>query len=237
MKVIVLTVNQYKEKDAIVTAVAEKQLITFLAKGINDPKSKNSVLNNPLTIVDIELVEGNLKYPVLKNSKQLFTPLKVEMDANYLGALLFIGEMMLNLFPDEEKYKMFACLEEGVEVLRKTNDWLMSLLVFMSHAIRIGGFELEVNQCVICGNKQKIVAFSFVDGGFICEKCYHEGISINLSKEQMLLLRKIFNARDYLLAGTDYSRQDALVIFDRVTEYIQEVFGYHFKNLKLLTIN
>ena len=40
------------------------------------------------------------------------------------------------------------------------------------------------------------------------------------------LLRKIFNAR--LFAGTDYSRQDALVIFDDI-EYIQEV-GYHFKN-------
>lgn len=236
MKVIVLTANQYKEKDAIVTAIAQKQLITFLAKGINDPKSKNSVLNNPLTIVDIELVEGNLKYPVLKNSKQLFTPLKVEMDANYLGALLVIGEMMLNLFPDEEKNKMFACLEEGVEALRKTNDWLMSLLVFMSHAIRIGGFELEVNQCVICGNKQKIVAFSFVDGGFICEKCYHDDIVRNLSKEQMLLLRKIFNARDYFISGTEYSRQDALVIFEKVIEYIEEAFGYHFKNLKLLTI-
>lgn len=235
MKVIVLTANQYKEKDAIVTAIAEKQMISFLAKGINDPKNRNSVLNNPLTVVDIELIDENLKYPILKNSKQLFTPLKVEMDANYLGSLLLIGEMMIYLFPDEEKYKMFFCLEEGVGALRKTNDWLMTLLIFMSHVIRLGGFELEVNQCVICGKKQKIVAFSFVDGGFICDSCFHEDVVRDLSKEQMLLLRKIFNARDYLLSGTNYSRVDALVLFEKVIDYIQEAFGYRFKNIRLLT--
>lgn len=236
MKVIVLTANQYKEKDAIVTAIAEKELITFLAKGINDPKSKNSVLNNPLNIVDIDLIDGNLKYPILKNSKQLFTPLKVEMDTNYLGSLLLIGEMMLFLFPDEEKYKMFACLEEGVKALKKTNDWLMTLLILMSHVVRVGGFELEVNQCVICGKKQKIVAFSFSDGGFICENCFHNEIVKDLSKDQMLLLRKIFNVRDYLLAGTDYTRADALVLFDKIVDYIQEAFGYRFKNLRLFNI-
>ncbi|NLB49039.1 MAG: DNA repair protein RecO [Erysipelotrichia bacterium] len=236
MKVIILTANQYKEKDAIVTAIAEKQLITFLARGINNPKSKNSALNNPLTIVDIELVEGNLKYPVLRSSKQLFTPFKVEMDANYLGSLLLIGEMMIHLFPDEEKYKMFACLEEGVETLRKTNDWLMTLLIFMSHVMRVGGFALEVNQCVICGKKQKIVAFSFVDGGFICGNCFHPRIVRDLTKDQMLLLRKIFNARDYHLAGTHYLRADALVLFEKIVAYIQDAFGYRFKNIRLLTI-
>ncbi|HHT67089.1 MAG TPA: DNA repair protein RecO [Erysipelotrichaceae bacterium] len=234
MKIIVLTINQYKEKDAIVTAVAENQLITFLARGIYNPKSKNSILNNPLTIVDIELVEGNFKYPILNSSKQLFTPLKVEMDSKYLGSLLLMNEMMMHLFPDEEKHRMFPFLEEGIIALRKTNDWLMTLLIFMSHAIRIGGFELEVNQCINCGKKKNIVAFSFVDGGFVCEDCYYEGMERVFTKEQMVLVRKIFNSRDYSLVSTQYSHGDAQRLFNKFLEFIQEAFGYRFKNIRLL---
>ena len=97
MKIIVLTINPYKEKDAIVSAIAENQLITFLARGIKDPKSKNSAINNPLTIADITLMDGDFKYPILKESKQLFTPMRIDMGTKYLGTLLLMNEMTHHL--------------------------------------------------------------------------------------------------------------------------------------------
>ena len=56
MKIIVLSINNYKEKDAIITAISQSETITFLARGIKDPKSKNAAINNPLMIADIELM-------------------------------------------------------------------------------------------------------------------------------------------------------------------------------------
>ena len=153
MKIIVLSINPYKEKDAIVTAISEKETITFLARGIKDPKSKNSALNNILTVADIELMDGDFKYPILKSSKPLFSSLKMEMDEKYLGCIVLMDEMILNLFPSEEQYIMFPYLEKAVETLKEKNDWLMTLLLLMSHVIRLGGFQLEVNKCVICGKR------------------------------------------------------------------------------------
>ena len=97
MKIIVLSINPYKEKDAIVTAISEEETMTFLARGIKDPKSKNSALNNVLTIADIELMDGDFKHPILKNSKSLFSSLKIDMDEKYLGAIMLMDEMILNL--------------------------------------------------------------------------------------------------------------------------------------------
>ena len=114
MKIIVLSINPYKEKDAIVTAISESETITFLARGIKDPKSKNSSLNNPLTVADIELMDGDFKYPILKSSKPLFSSLKMEMNEKYLGSLLLMDEMILNLFPSEEQFVMFPYLEKAV---------------------------------------------------------------------------------------------------------------------------
>ena len=234
MKVIVLSTNKYKEKDAVFSAISESQFVTFLARGINKPTSKNAAINNPLTIADVELEDRDLTHPILKTSKQLFTPMKIEMDSKYLGAIMTMDEVVLYLFPDEEKHKMFSFLEQGIVSLRKTNDWLMTLLIFFANAIRLGGFELEVNRCVICGKKQKIVAFSFVDGGFICQDCFQEDTEHDLSKNQMILLRKIFNSRDFSLLSYSYNQEDALALFNKILYFIQEAFGYTFKNIRLL---
>ena len=234
MKVIVLTNNQYKEKDAIVTAVSQSETITFLARGIKDPKSKNATLNNPLTIADIELMDGDFKYPQLKASKEILSPFKLDMDSHYLGTLLLMDEIMLHFFPDDERQMMFHYLEEGILNLKKSNDWLMTLLLFLANALRLGGFELEVNRCVICGQKKRIVAFSFIEGGFICEECISEEIERDLTKSQMILLRSIFNSHDYHLLGSEYSQSDALVLLHKFIDFAQEAFGQRLKNSRLI---
>ena len=236
MKIIVLSVTPYKEKDAVVTAINEEETITFLARGIKDPKSKNAALNNILTIADIELMDGDFKYPILKGSKPLETSLKMNMDTEYLSSLMLIDEMLINLFPEEERFMMFPHLEKALENIKATNDWLMTLLIFMAQVIRLGGFQLEVNRCVMCGSTKKIVAFSFVDGGFICQNCFNEDVIHDLNKEQMLLLRKIINSQDYSLKTSDYLLDDVKTLFTKFIQFIEEAFGYHFKNLRLLNI-
>ena len=234
MKIIVLTNTNYKEKDAIITAISQSETIIFTARGIKDPKSKNAVLNNPLTIADIELVDGDYKYPVLKGSKELFSPFKLHMDSQYLGTLLLMNEMMMHFFPEEERHLMFSHLEEGVINLKKSGDWLMSLLLFMANAIRVGGFELEVNRCVMCGQKKRIVAFSFIDGGFICEDCINEETERSFSKEQMILLRSIFNSRDYHLLNSAYNQEDAWFLLHKFIAFMEEAFGHRLQNKRLI---
>ena len=234
MKIIVLTNNQYKEKDAIITAISQSETITFLAKGIKDPKSKNSTLNNPLTIADIELMDGDFKYPNLKASKELFSPLKLEMNSHYLGTLLLLDEISLYLFPDDERHQIFPHLENAVINLKKSGDWLMTLLLFLAQTLKIGGLEFEVNRCVICGQKKKILAFSFIEGGFICQDCVAEDTERDLTKEQMILLRTIFNSQDYRLLNSSYNHADAMVLLNKILDFTQESFGHRFKNTRLI---
>ena len=234
MKVIILSNNSYKEKDAIITAISRSETITFLAKGIKDPKSKNSVLNNSLMVADIELMDGDFKFPILKSAKELFLPLQVHMSSSYLGSLLLINEMMTHFFLDEDKPKMFNALEAAVMALKKTGNWLMVLLLFIAQAMSVGGYQYEVNRCVLCGQKNRIVAFSFLDGGFICEKCADEETSKDLSKEQMILLRAIFNSKDYHLCESSFNKEDATILLRKMLAFCQDDFGYHLQNIRLI---
>ena len=80
--------------------------MTFLAKGILDPKNKNSALNNLLVVADIELNEGNYKYPVLKSASIVENPMKVTNDYYYLCSLMLMAEVTKTLVQDDEKERI-----------------------------------------------------------------------------------------------------------------------------------
>ena len=88
MKIITLSITPYKEKDAIINAISEEGEISFLARGALNINNKNSALKNQLVIADIELSEGNYKYPVLKSSSIIEAPMKINNDYYYLACLL-----------------------------------------------------------------------------------------------------------------------------------------------------
>ena len=63
MEIIILKINQYKEKDGIIDAISKEGRHTFLVRSLFDPKCQNAGLNNPLTIADVELAVNNGRYP------------------------------------------------------------------------------------------------------------------------------------------------------------------------------
>lgn len=234
MKIIILSIVPYKEKDAIIDALSEDGDITFLAKGIMDPKNKNAALNNVLSIADIELNEGNYKYPVLKSSSIISNPMKLQNDYYYLASLLFIAEATKTLLQDEEKQAIFPDLVAAVTTLKGSNDVWPILLAYTAKIFKMSGYEFSVNQCVFCGTKQRIVTFSFPDGGFVCENCFEEGMARDLTNPQMLLIRSAFNSEDFSKIQFKCSEEDARVILNKFLEFIVESYGISLKSAALL---
>ena len=234
MKIIVLTITQYKEKDAIIDAISENGDITFLAKGVFDPKNKNAAINNLLSVADIELNEGNYKYPVLKAASMIFNPMKLDNDYYYLSCLLLVAEATKVLLQDEEKERIFNSLVTTVETLKTSKEPWKVILAYFAILFKVSGYEFEVNRCVFCGTKQTIATFSFRDGGFVCQDCMEDDIKRDLSKEQMLLLRAAVNCQD--IAKFDYpcSKDDAMFLLEKFFEFIYDSYGVVLKSASLI---
>ena len=111
----------------------------------------------------------------------------------------------------------------------------MVILVYLAHLIKLSGVELEVNKCVYCGNKRDIVAFSFENGGFICENCLNEDMVRDLNKNQMLLIRYIFRAKDYSLPEIErYSVEDKKLILSKLKDFVDEFIGVKLNSVDAL---
>lgn len=234
MKIVVLSITPYKEKDGIIDAISEKGDITFTAKGIFDPKNKNAALNNALTIADIELQEGKYKYPLLKNASIVANPMKIKSDYYYLASIMLIGELTKSLLQDEEKERIFNSLLSTLICLKNVEKPWAILLSYIANLLAITGYEFSVNECVFCGSKQKIATFSFNDGGFVCQNCLQEDMLRDLSKEQMLLIRNAFNYKEAEKANYPVEEKDAKIVLNKLFEFISESFGIKIKSRELI---
>lgn len=196
MKVVILNITEYKEKDAIITALNESEVISFTAKGIFSERSQNKILNVPLNIVDIEIEKGKLKYPILKSFNMIYCPLISDVSIEYMTSLNIITEATKKLLTDEDKHYMFNTLVDVITNLKSAKNYYALVLYYLDRLFSVAGYGFEVNGCVVCGSKKGIAAFSFADGGFICKDCLENNITQQLSASEMALLRNIYNSKD-----------------------------------------
>ena len=236
MKAIILSIVQYKEKDAIIQAITANESFSFLAKGVLNPKNPNSVINNPMTIAEIELSDrAGLKYKVLKTVSVISSPLSLNSKLENLASLQMINEVTSKCLSDEEKYKIFSWIEDAIYRLKKTDEYLQTLLLVFANVLKAAGYGFEVNRCVFCGKKTDIVDFSFVDGGFVCRDCQQDEIASGFSKEEMKYIRYIFNAEDFEdTTSIVVDAKSMTRILGKFLEFIKDNLGVTIKSSELL---
>ena len=234
MEIIILRISQYKEKDGIIEAISSEENLSFLARGIFDPKSKIALLNNPLTVADIELSEGKYAYKIIKSGTILLSPIKNNADLRYMSSLMMINEAVNYLLSEEEKPLVFSYLYSAIENIKNSDNPLKVVLPFLLHILKISGYDFEINECISCGSKKNITTFSFPDGGFICQKCYTNDIPKLFNKEQMLLIRNAFGIQTPYIDFTNISDEEVLFIFDKVVEFIYDSYGHKMKSYELI---
>ena len=234
MEIITLKITNYKEKDGIIDAISSEGVISLLCRGIFDPKSSNALLNNPLTIAEIETSEGKYKYPVIKSSMLINSPINPHADLRYMSVLMLISEVTNFLLSDEEKPVIYNHLKDTIQTLKNGIDPYRIAIVYLAQALKISGYDFLVNECVLCGNKKDIVTFSFNDGGFICRKCYTPDIPTPFNKNQMLALRESFVTDGSHILYPDISDEEMVFIIHKFKEFIQDSYGYHLKAVDLI---
>lgn len=236
MKCIILSVVQYKEKDAIVQAISEDKSFSFLARGILDPKSKNAMINNPLTVVELELSEReDFKYSILKSASILLSPLQLMDKLEKLAAIQLIDELILKCLDEEEKAQIFTAVLKVLHDLKEGVNYLDVILFFTALVLKLSGYGFEVDHCLFCKSKKDIVGFSFDDGGFVCQNCDEGRFTNEFSKEELLFLRLLFKAsQSEDLMHHNLIEISKIKLLRRLVQFIKDNLGVSLKSAQLI---
>ena len=226
MKVIILSSTKYKEKDGIIDAITESGPISFLGRGIYKPTAKNHQLVDGLLIADVEAVTGTSNHAIVRRSKILLNPRKPDSDYLTMSTILLLAEASKKCISQDDYHLIFPHLENAIISLCDSKKPWNIALVYLAKILRLNGYDLEVNACVNCGTKKGITSFSFAEGGFLCKACTKENnINQDLTPDQMILIRDVFNAPDYLHFGAECTKENAAILLGKFKEFISEVLG------------
>ena len=234
MKIIILSVTKYKEKDAIINAISETGYVSLTAKGILDPKCKNHELNNILNIVDVDFIDGDYKYPIIKRSKIIMSAVDLNSDYYLMSTLMLLSESTLHCLDESDYYKVFNYLNDAIYALKNGENYLKVGLIYLARIITVSGYKYEFNHCLSCGSKENIVSFSFAEGGFICKKCANEETENDLTPSQLKLLRASFLVKNYQIPDKIFNKNDGLYLLNKYCEFIFDGLGYRLNAIKLI---
>ncbi len=229
---IVLSLNDYREKDGLLTILAEDDhKIRMVAKGIQNITSKNA---------GALLVASQSRFIIRwKENKELqmlqqaqISCYRQAIHASLLKQALssFFCELM---FKNEEIHGGFQLLKEALDDLQNHEDVYTCACVFVNQLCLSQGIAPWVDSCVNCGRSDQIVSLSLKQGGFVCTRCMNHLQENIWTKKQLQRFRYLchadFNQMDKLRAYDLYNFEDFTKIFAFFREYSGiDVKGYAF---------
>ena len=235
MKLIILNITAYKEKDAVVNGISEEGFVSFRVPGLFSPKSKFASLNNTLSIIEPVFSESKTtKHLVLKEAQLLFSPMQGQIDFHYAITMTILLQAMNKLVQDEDKAVLYQDLFNALLALKnKVNPYAITLK-FLISLVNKTGYELSVNGCVRCGAKKNIVAFSFLEGGFICKEHFTKDDHSDLELSEMAYFRSIFLHNGYAFEEKNIDEKMTVSLLKKINIFIADAYGYSFKEINNL---
>ncbi|MBO4286325.1 MAG: DNA repair protein RecO [Bacilli bacterium] len=232
MKLIILNITAYREKDAVVNGISEEGFVTFRVPGLLSAKSKFAYLNNSLSIIEPIFSESKTtKHLTLKEASLLFSPMQGAMDFHYVTAITILLQAINKLVEDADKVLLYQDLFNALLALKnKVNPYIVTLK-FLIALVNKTGYELSVNGCVRCGSKKNIVAYSFLEGGFICKEHFTSDDHSDLDLNEMPYFRNVFLHNGYAFEEEFVKEKIAISLLKKINIFISDAYGYCFKEI------
>lgn len=184
---IILSLQDYKEKDALVSILCEDEIITFVARGVHKANAKNRLLIRPFTKVTVSLTGKGM--PVLTTGHVEQSYLNIYDDLVIQAVLNVLVDCIRKTTIQPIFLEMFEhCLHSFHT--GESNAYTYACIV-LKEVLKEEGISIYVDGCVSCHRKDHIETISIEDGGFICSVCNHGRIR-KYAKEELIMYRSLF---------------------------------------------
>ena len=182
---IVITENSLGDSDKILTILTPNLgKISCVAKGAKRPKSMLMAGSQIFCFGEYVLRKSNDIYTMQScDPIEIFYNIRVDLEKlNYAAAIIkIISDVTTENQNNYHILKLFLNTLYIISESDKNLDFIIS--IFKMRLLKILGYAPNVNECVSCGEKENLTAFSIKDDGLKCQACSKQDKSaIDLSE-------------------------------------------------------
>ena len=232
--VIILSLRDYREKDALMNVLSKDGKQSMIARGLNKPNSKNVGALQPFTYARI-IYNGSetrtLHTIQSATCLQSHRHIREDLLRSALAAIMCELVEIHDILDDDNSFEI---LKTCLDAMDCDNSPYGVFCLFLALQLRHQGIYPEVESCVRCQISTQIQAISIRDGGFICANCYQPSHDLLRSKEQLKKFRLINHAElshlDIICSCAKWDYEDASSLLNLFHEY----GGIRLKSMKFL---
>jgi len=217
---IVLRGYPFGEADRVVVILSPNHgKLRTVAKGVRKTKSRFGGRLEPFTHVDLILYEGrNLDTLTQVSVIEAFPTLRADLDL-VLAAGTMVEAIDAVAQENESSLRAFLLLQRGLRTLESGVLHPDLVTAFLLGIADVVGVTPAFDHCAGCGRKDRLVRFSFGDGGVLCDRDRTPG-SVSLREGLTDYLAEIVAAPldDLPTANPSFSKE-AVGVTRRFLEY------------------
>ncbi len=210
----------------------EYGIIGVMCKGVKSMKSRLRALTIKFTYGSFYIYYKEDKLSILKDVDVLDNFKMIKNDILLLSYLNYLTELTTQVYKqshDSILYEMYLAsikkINNGLNPLVITNILELKYLPFL-------GVGLELDACILCGNKTNIVTLDADEGGYICKKCYTNQIVV--SSKTIKLVRMYYYVDIHSISELKISEEVVKEINFFINRYYERYTGLFLNSKKFL---
>lgn len=190
---IVLRTYKLGEADRIVVLFTpERGMVRAVAKGVRKTRSKFGSRLEPTSHVALQLHEGRGELQLITQVETIdhFRTIREDLDRLTKAVSMLEAVDQVGL-PDRPSPQLYRMLLGALRTLAE-NDSALVVAGFFLKLLALEGSGPQVEECVMCGDTDELVAFSPIDGGLTCRN-HRRGTGV--SPEAVRLLQHVLGGQ------------------------------------------
>ena len=156
-------------------------------------------------------------------------------DLEKLAILDFISELTNTLLESNDAKDIYDFLDKTLQSLNGGFDAWTALSIYFAHVLTAAGYGLNVDKCAICGKPTSIIALSYKDGGFICDKCFDKTRHVKSDVRKLKIMRYIFKVDLDNFTRVTFGKDECKEIIFELADFLDWTSQIRFKSLTLLS--
>ena len=237
IKAIILSKKKYREYDELVWLYTEEYgIVSAIVHGI---KRKRSKFKGELSLfsiiyVDIILKKGLSILVDFELIKQTIQDDNIYLTYSYAATM---SELVRRIFSEKEPMSgLFRLLEQLLCLIRTMHHPELLLAYLQQKLLRYSGMYITLDKCVLCGETQHILGYSYQYHGLVCAKCQEHLVTTDLRYSGLLKLLIAFERLPVeKLASLVLEQTDITFICTFWNDIYVNELGITLKSQKVLT--
>lgn len=233
---IVVRTQDYGETHKIIT-IYSKELgkVSAICRGANKAKSKLASLAQPFVKANflIYLSKGlsTVQQGEILNSFRL-----IREDIVKTAYAAYLVELTMLLSEDRERnLYLYNQLDFTLKWINEESELMVPIFMLELKLFKRGGFAPVINCCARCGNENDLTSFSVKEGGLLCVVCFNTDDYATQLSSNVIKLLPVFMNVGLEQIGTINMKKENIQLLRKIFDNYYDVYGsYRLKSKRFL---